>query len=858
MFDVRPRQQTGELDLKKIERIEEILNLKITRDFKKFKRALDLKRAKEKIVGISEIKEKLIGQDTPFIKEDKFASSWSGIEKYSGVSFVDQSEIISVFDALEAAHQILREAELKISPAVEADVSPDLDFESGSESLSAEEQKIIPDESIIFEEKIDFPNEARERIPEALVFRERNFKFQEEPVINLNSEINEEEKHFGGVLSPRSFLSKRRSSLAAFLTAAFLIFSIFPIVGWLNRAVSAKSSILNYGLAGYEALVSAKDSLMKKDFSGAEAHFGRANILFASANSQLSEAGGLLVVLLEKAPGLSYVSSRVNLIKAGEELSKAGQNFTHLVNLLGENTMDFNSSGGEMIFPGALSEGRDYLEAAISHLIAGNDYLQKIKASALPPEVQGQLTSLQGKFPEALSLARQSLEWSDEFLKIFGSEKAKKYLLVFQNNSEMRPTGGFIGTYGILDLDNGQIKNIFIDGIFNPDGQLQEKIIPPSPIQKISTAWSMHDSNWFADFPSSAKKMMWFFEKTGGPTTDGVIALTPTIIERLLEQTGPIDLPQYGVLLDADNFVELTQYKVELDYDKEENQPKKILSDFAPKFIEKIGGRLKAGDLEVLKIINECLKEKHVLFYFSDPELEEFVQKQGWGGELLSVEQDFFSVVHANINGYKTDRVINEEIRHSSEIQADGSIIDRLEILRHHNGGNSSYEWYNKVNADYMRVYLPKGSQLISASGHTVEKNIPPIDYSTGGFKADPEIALQEANLIVDEKTGTHIFEENGKTVFGNWVFVSPGESVKVIYEYRLPFKLNLVEDTVAFSLVAQKQSGSIGSRLGISVEAPFSWGISWLGSQKTQKNLIEAESNLKEDQFFNAVLKRE
>jgi len=69
-------------------------------------------------------------------------------------------------------------------------------------------------------------------------------------------------------------------------------------------------------------------------------------------------------------------------------------------------------------------------------------------------------------------------------------------------------------------------------------------------------------------FQLQLKKIQWFYEKTGGPTTDGIISLTPTLIERLLGLTGPIPMPEYDVLLSADNFVELIQYKVEVDYDK--------------------------------------------------------------------------------------------------------------------------------------------------------------------------------------------------------------------------------------------------------------------------------------------------
>ncbi len=486
-------------------------------------------------------------------------------------------------------------------------------------------------------------------------------------------------------------------------------------------------------------------------------------------------------------------------------------------------------------------------------MISAKQNLDDIKISALPSQIQPEMLVISDKMPQITESAALALDWIDKFLEILGNQKAKKYLLVFQNNAEARATGGFIGTYGLLDLDQGQIKNLFIDGIFNADGQLRENIIPPPPIQKISTAWSMHDANWFADFPTSAQKLMWFYEKTGGPTPDGVISLTPTVIERLLESTGPIDMPEYGVSLNAQNFAEITQYKVEVDYDKELNQPKKILADFAPKFMEKIGQELKNNNLEILKIINQAFKEKHILVYFSEPELQEFVKKQGWAGEILPAQQDYFSVVNTNINGYKTDKVIDETIKHSSQILKDGSIIDTLEIIRHHLEGKSEFDWFNEVNSDYLRVYLPRGSQLISVSGQTKEESKSPIDYQAAGFKSDSDVAQEEQSLKKDEASGTDIFEESGKTVFGNWVYVSPGETATLIYQYRLPFKVDMSGKDTDFSLLAQKQSGSPGSKFETEISWPQNMqAISLPGGFNQDINKVNLQTDLTQDRLFN------
>ena len=71
----------------------------------------------------------------------------------------------------------------------------------------------------------------------------------------------------------------------------------------------------------------------------------------------------------------------------------------------------------------------------------------------------------------------------------------------------------------------------------------------------MSAVWTMHDANWFPNFPTSAEKVSWFYEKTGGRTVDGVIAITPELLRDLLAITGPIDMPEYDKTINADNFI---------------------------------------------------------------------------------------------------------------------------------------------------------------------------------------------------------------------------------------------------------------------------------------------------------------
>jgi len=655
--------------------------------------------------------------------------------------------------------------------------------------------------------------------------------------------------------------------LIGFLAVGFLIALLVPAASWLNQGFEIKENVLANSLSAYQSLLSAQDSLEEYDWQTAEQNFSSAHLDFIKAHQEIKKVGRLTLGILENLPGSSLISSGDHLIKIGKSLAQAGQKLSSAVNLFSFDSL-FNlinlseepKSNILAVQKNSLSDSikisRDDLNNALSGIKSANQELAKIDVNVLPIEIQEGVFSLKEKLPLIEEMLAQSLDYSENLLSFLGHGNPRQYLLIFQNNSEIRATGGFIGTYGILTLDKGEIKELFIDGIFNADGQLHEKIIPPRPIQKISTAWSMHDANWFADFPTSAQKIAWFYEKTGGPTTDGVISLTPTLIERLLKLIGPIPMPEYDITLTSDNFVELIQYKVEIDYDKELNKPKKILSDFAPKFIHALNQLSSENRKKALEIIFDCFEEKHILVYFNNPSLEELAIEWNYAGQLLSTDKDYLSVVSSNINGYKTDMMVKETIKHQAEIQPDGSIIDTLTITRKHQGGQSEYDWWNRVNSNYLRVYLPLGSELISASGQNLEIYQPPIDYQKQGFKIDSLVNEIESKMIVDKKTGTHIFQENNKTVFGNWVYVSPGETVILTYKYRLPFKIDLTKSADSYSVLVQKQLGSISSQFSYELKFPENWQVSWKHPDNAEQGsgIINYEEDLKIDRFLGVT----
>jgi len=354
---------------------------------------------------------------------------------------------------------------------------------------------------------------------------------------------------------------------------------------------------------------------------------------------------------------------------------------------------------------------------------------------------------------------------------------------------------------------------------------------------------------------------MWFYEKSDGPTVDGVISFTPDVLEDLLRITGPVDMQaEYGLTVSAENFWELIQTTVEKDNLKEKfpvevalipdspkNQPKKIIGDLMAEIMERLPEVLTMENLpSLLGALEKNLNSKNIMLYFTDPILQSKAQRYGIDGGIRESKSDYLLIAHTNIAGQKSDRRMSDKIEHSAQVLGDGSIIDTLTIYRTHNGIKN--EILSGVrNVDWLRVYVPAGSQLLSASGFTAPDSFY-FESPDSSWEIFPKLAESENQAATDLNSGTKIYSENNKTVFANWVMTDPGETSIIRLRYRLPFKLknnNLVDNNewwrkinsllnqsplerFQYSLLVQKQPGARAADIDLKLNLPINWNQVW------------------------------
>ena len=346
-----------------------------------------------------------------------------------------------------------------------------------------------------------------------------------------------------------------------FTSIACLIFILVLSIGFFSRALKIKGILFKNGVLAINQLAEAKDSILEKDFENSAKNFEEAHNKFNEISNEFNDFNKIIINTSHYVPFLSKLSSASNLAEAGKNISQIGFLISDILANL--NTIKDSSETDRQVSFLKIFLDLNTKSKEIESLLSNIEYnVNHISINDLPHDKQSDFLKINDRIPEIKGFVSAFNSNSKIFTDILGGNGPRKYLFLFQNNQEMRATGGFIGSYGILDIFDGHVKKFFIDGIFNPDGQLKEKIVPPIPIQKISAAWSLHDSNWFPDFPVSAEKAIAFYEKTGGPTVDGIITLTPTVMQKMLEITGPIEMPDYGLVLDTHNFIENIQTEV--------------------------------------------------------------------------------------------------------------------------------------------------------------------------------------------------------------------------------------------------------------------------------------------------------
>ena len=381
-----------------------------------------------------------------------------------------------------------------------------------------------------------------------------------------------------------------------------------------------------------------------------------------------------------------------------------------------------------------------------------------------------------------------------------GYDSAKTYLVIMQNNHELRPSGGFIGVYGILKIRDGQIVSLDIDDSYALDRLAESylEVEPPVAIKKyLADKWFFRDANWSVDFPTSAEKLIWFYGEEGGlEGIDGVIAFDPDFIASLLKVVGPLEA--LGEEFKAENFTDKLEYEVEMNYRERgisKTERKAVVGLLAGQLIDKVKQLPALSWFKVLNQVEQNLTAKHLLIYSKDPAIQKVLVANGWAGAVKPAANDYLLVADANMVALKTDRVVDKQINYLVQENQNGELIA---IVTLHYTNNGDYDYRTSRLRSYTRIYVPEGSELIAVQG--AMSNDRGENPGTEG--------------TVD------VYQELNKTAFGAFWYINPGESKSLIFEYKLPARIkSAFTQEEVYTLFVQKQPGTTGHQFNFKLK---------------------------------------
>lgn len=377
---------------------------------------------------------------------------------------------------------------------------------------------------------------------------------------------------------------------------------------------------------------------------------------------------------------------------------------------------------------------------------------------------------------------------------LLGTTEPRTYLFLFLNNTELRPGGGFIGTYAVVNFENAYPDIIKVEGTEIIDNLAPKNFpsVPPQPIKDYLGVdrWYFRDSNWSPDFVVSAANALSLYSKENGEMADDidlVIGFTPTVIEELLRISGPVTIN--GIQFTADNFTEKLEYEVEYGFAHKGisfDDRKKMLGDLTRSIVMNSFKNALVDWAEYKDMVERMFVEKQIMAYSPEQKFQEVFEAKNWAGQMSGAESDYLLWVDANLGALKTDVSIDRTLSYEFSPDKKGGYIVKAKMTYVHKG---VFDWRTTRYRDYARLYVPVGSRLIKATG-AMKK-----DQSTEPGKIDQGI-------------------ENGRQWFGSFISIEPGKTGELSFEFQLaPSVVHLIRNN-QYKLLVQKQLGTNNTRL--------------------------------------------
>ena len=527
-------------------------------------------------------------------------------------------------------------------------------------------------------------------------------------------------------------------------------------------------------------------------------------------------------------------------------------------------TLDNNKSLDVIEMMMQLQDASPQLLNAQLALASAQTARDNIDLEKLSPDIKEVITtkidrifqSIPGAFPmkDALTMVRAAPK-----LLGVGSFGPQTYLILIQNEDELRPTGGFITAGGSAIIMNGNLINLK----FENSGLLDDFSKPyPAPPWQFTEFMNIdklvfRDANWYTDFPRSALLAEYLYSYTRAASSDGIIAIDYHSVEELLKVLGPLTVEKVDYPITSDNVVEYMRtskepapagFIGEWDY-------KQYFGRIAKPLLEKILQARGQTWTKLLPVLLQLLNEKHIILQFDEPDAAALIHRRNWDGAVVIPENsDFQMVVDTNMGYNKSNAFMELSAVYSVNLE---NLSKPKGLLRVRQINHSQLEikcepdstrrftppekipqsFYpmDECHWGYLRVYLPKGTRLLRSTPQAIP---------------DTAAILGEAIPARTDDLGDE--DIKNAQVYGAMVITPTKSSSRIEFEYSLPDSVLTFDKNIktwTYNLKLQKQPGPVNRSFLIQIHLPAKSTLVSSNVHLSENNSTWSfETNLQED----------
>jgi hypothetical protein len=431
-------------------------------------------------------------------------------------------------------------------------------------------------------------------------------------------------------------------------------------------------------------------------------------------------------------------------------------------------------------------------------LVKMRDELDQVDPNHYPafifgPKIKTQLAQTRELTDQGVTFVDQARPLIKVMPELLGEKEDKKYLVLFQNDKELRSTGGFITGYAIFKVDKGVISIDKDDDIYPLDDSIPNKPEAPEQLKKYLkvSKLNLRDSNISPDFITSMKTFKEMYERSPQAVEDldGIIAIDTNVLVstiKVLDDTVSAGGLTFNTKIDKRCDCPQVIYELENNISRPVNYVKTdrkgLLGQLLVALMQKsLSSSPKVYWGPLFQTMLAETNQKHVMFYLFNKEAQSGIEALNAAGQIRPFEGDYLHINDTNLGGQKSNLFVDQKVVQSYKVENDGTIEKTVTIdyTNPYAPSDCNLErgglCLNAELRDWIRIYVPKGSELVTSKGSQVKVTT---------------------------------YDEFGKTVIDGFTTVRPRGKATYSVTYKLPFKL---KSGSPLPLMIQKQPGKEG-----------------------------------------------